>query len=545
MILVVSAAPEKASKPASGSDQLVPPTLGACAVFPSDNIWNQRIDKLPVHSRSSEYIAAIGATAPLHSDFGSGFWPPDSDSPMGIPYKIVGADQEPVAITFTWPDESDPGPYPIPPDAPVEGGPNGTGDRHVLILDSGSCMLYELYNALPLLEGTSWKADSGAVFDLKSNQLRPYGWTSADAAGLPILPGLVRYDEVASGEIRHAIRVTAPNTQRAFLWPARHFASHLTALNYPPMGLRLRLKASYNISRFTPEVQVILRALKTYGLILADNGSPWYLTGAPDPHWDNDALHQLHEIQGSNFEAVDVSSLMIDQDSAAAKVGPSFVYPQLALGGGFACILMVSNFGTSDWTGTALLNNGTWPGSWNWSLDGLDQGGKSDFSVTLGPGETRSYVIGGFDTLRSGWLSMEPAFGFSTADVVTAFFFQFRESGRLVDSTGVASASASTRFRFPVAVGGETDTGVAVRGATGELHLSIFDEDGSPLGEVTRDADGAFFVGEIFENLPEQFNGSVVITGDAPFYATVLRQDIVSWTPLSFQLTAIPGDASE
>ena len=210
------------------------------------------------------------------------------------------------------------GPYPIPTDAPIEGGPDSEGDRHVLVVRRGACDLFETWNSWPTPDG-SWYAGSGALFDLHSNALRPDGWTSADAAGLPILPGLVRYDEVAAGTINHALRFTVPQTRRAYVWPARHYASDLTGAQYPPMGQRFRLKASFDISGFSPANQVILRALKTYGMFLADNGSAWYLSGVPDPRWDDDDLHTLQTgVHGRDFEAVDESSLMIDPNSAAA-----------------------------------------------------------------------------------------------------------------------------------------------------------------------------------------------------------------------------------
>ncbi|MCD6291496.1 MAG: cellulase family glycosylhydrolase, partial [Anaerolineae bacterium] len=229
---------------------------------------------------------------------------------------------------------SDPGPYPIPPDAPIEGGRGSDGDRHVLIVDRDHCMLYELYDAWPQPDG-SWHAGSGAIFDLNSNALRPAGWTSADAAGLPILPGLVRYDEVAAGEIRHAIRFTAPRTRKAYVWPARHYASDLTAGRYPPMGQRFRLRADFDISGFSPQAQVILQALKRYGMILADNGRAWFISGAPDDRWDNDVLHELHQVHGTDFEAVDASSLIVHPDSAQARASASNVVPSsVALTGG-------------------------------------------------------------------------------------------------------------------------------------------------------------------------------------------------------------------
>ena len=294
------------------------PTIAGCPIFPADNVWNTPIDHLPVDPRSSAYITTIGATTGLHPDFGT-IW---QGAPIGIPYTIVPGNQPKVSITFSYDDESDPGPYPIPPDAAIEGGDESTGDRHVLVLDRDNCMLYETFDSWPQPNG-SWNAGSGAVFDLYSNDLRQSGWTSADAAGLPILPGLVRYDEVASGEITHALRFTAPQTRKLFIWPARHYASTLTGTNYPPMGQRFRLKASIDISQFPPEVQVILRALKKYGMILADNGSPWFLSGAPDLRWDDDILvNQLKLVKGSQFEAVDESSLMVHPDSGQVTSTP-------------------------------------------------------------------------------------------------------------------------------------------------------------------------------------------------------------------------------
>lgn len=291
----------------------------SCTVLPADNIWNRRIDDLPVHAMSDQYVAAIGSSATLHADFGSGVWPPGSDSPIGIPVIEVAPWQEKVPIIYTdYGSESDPGPFPIPPDAPIEGGPDGTGDRHVIAVDRSACMLYELFSAYPNGDG-SWSASSGAAYDLRSNVLRPDSWTSADAAGLPIMPGLVTYDEVASGVITHAIRFTAPQTQKAHVWPARHDASNLTGAGYPPMGQRFRLKASHDISGYPSQVRVILQAFKDYGIILADNGSPWYISGAPDERWDNDSLHEWDDIPGSAFEAVDVSSVMVDSNSGKAS----------------------------------------------------------------------------------------------------------------------------------------------------------------------------------------------------------------------------------
>lgn len=298
---------------AGGLDPVVPPER--CSILPADNIWNRRVDDMPVHSNSSAFINTIGASSTLHADFGSGVWPPGSNSPIGIPYVEVPSDQPDVAIVYTdYGSESDPGPWPVPPNAPVEGGPDADGDRHVIVLDRQDCILYELFYAFPNPDG-SWDASSGAEYDLTSNSLRPDGWTSADAAGLPIFPGLVTYDEMASGEITHAIRFTAPQTRNVHVWPARHHASNLTGSQYPPMGQRFRLKADYDISGYPADIQVILTGMKEYGLILADNGSSWFISGAPDERWDNDMLHEWDDIPGSAFEAVDVSSLMVDPGS--------------------------------------------------------------------------------------------------------------------------------------------------------------------------------------------------------------------------------------
>ncbi len=287
--------------------------IGGCAVLPPDNIWNTPVDQLPVLTNSSSMVTTIGAGTGFHADFGSGTW---DGGPIGIPFVTVGGTQTKYPATFLYADESDRGPYAIPLTAPIEGGSNSTGDRHAIAIDTTNCILYELYNAWP--QAASWNADSGAIFDLNSNALRPSTWTSGDAAGLPILPGLVTYDEVLSGEIKHAIRFTAPRTRREFVWPARHYASSLTGSQYPRMGERFRLKASFDISPYPADVQVILRAMKKYGIMLADNGSAWYISGQPDARWNNDQLHTLGQLLGSNFEAVDATLLRIDPNSGAA-----------------------------------------------------------------------------------------------------------------------------------------------------------------------------------------------------------------------------------
>jgi len=291
------------------------PVIAGCPVFPADSIWNTPVDRLPLDRASDAYVATIGRDRPLHPDFGSGLF---NGGPIGIPFVVVPGSQQKHPATFQYAGESDPGPYAVPLDAPIEGGSQSTGDRHAIALDRDNCVLYELFDARPQADG-SWRAGSGAIFDLKSHKLRPLGWTSADAAGLPIVPGLVRYEEVAAGEIRHAIRFTAPETRRAYVWPGTHFASRLTEGRYPPMGQRFRLRSDFDSSGFSPETRVILRALQKYGMILADNGSSWFISGAPDERWNNDRLRELRRLRGADFEAVDVSSLMIEPTSAQAR----------------------------------------------------------------------------------------------------------------------------------------------------------------------------------------------------------------------------------
>ncbi|HLG63439.1 MAG TPA: hypothetical protein VKY19_15985 [Ktedonosporobacter sp.] len=288
------------------------PSVGGCPLYPADNIWNRDISTLPVHPNSANFINSIGLTGHVHADFGSGLY---NGEPIGIPFAVVSGNQPAVPVSFSYSDESDPGPYPIPANVPIEGGAQSTGDRHVIVVDSATCKLYEMFNSFPQSNG-SWKADSGAVWNLNSNALRPRKWTSADAAGLPILAGLARYDEVAAGAINHALRFTVSKTQRAFLWPARHYASSSTNPNLPPMGLRLRLKASVNVAAYPPQSRVILTALQHYGMIVADNGSSWFISGAPDSRWNNDDLAQLKNIHGSDFEVVDESKLQVSANSA-------------------------------------------------------------------------------------------------------------------------------------------------------------------------------------------------------------------------------------
>jgi hypothetical protein len=276
------------------------PAAAACPIFPASNPWNVRVDTLPVAANSAQIIASIGLDTGLHPDFGSGLY---GGSTIGIPFDVVSKATPRSRVTFDYSDESDHVAYPIPKDVHIEGG----SDRHAILVDKSSCRLYELF-ALQRT-ATGWRAGSGATWNLRSNAVRPAGWTSADAAGLPIFPGLARYDEVARGVIDHALRFTVEHTRRAYVYPARHYAAASDDPSLPPMGLRVRLKASVDISGFPRQARIVLQALKTYGMILADNGSNWYITGAPDPHWSNDDLHSIGRITGADFEVVDTGSL--------------------------------------------------------------------------------------------------------------------------------------------------------------------------------------------------------------------------------------------
>ena len=289
---------------AAASLAVSPPHLLAapqCPIFPASNPWNARVDALPVAANSAAIIQAIGADTALHADFGSGTY---DGSIIGIPFNVVSTRQPRQRIAkFEYADESDKGPYPIPARPKIEGG----SDRHVLIVDKDRCTLYELGGMAR--SGAGWTAWAGAIWNLRSNRVRPETWTSADAAGLPILAGLARWDDIATGGIRHALRFTVDRSRRAYIYPARHYASSLTDPNLPPMGLRVRLRASFDTGSFPRQARAVLQALKTYGMIVADNGASWYITGAPSPHWNNDDLHSLGRVHGSVFEVVDTSSL--------------------------------------------------------------------------------------------------------------------------------------------------------------------------------------------------------------------------------------------
>lgn len=297
LVLPLLVAPADAGRLAAAPD---------CPIFPATNVWNKRVDRLPVARNSRTIVSSIGADLNLHADFGSGLW---DGGPIGIPITVAGSAQAKSAVAFEYADESDAGPYPIPSNVRIEGGPDATGDRHALLVDRDACKLYELFALYPRSGEPAWRAGSGAIWSLRSNKLRPLGWTSADAAGLPILPGLARYQEVRNGVIDHALRFTVRRSRSAYVYPARHFASTSTDPALPPMGLRLRLRSNYPIAGFPPQARVILRALKRYGMIVADNGSSWYVSGAPSPGWDNDQLHTLHRVKGSAFVVVDTSTL--------------------------------------------------------------------------------------------------------------------------------------------------------------------------------------------------------------------------------------------
>jgi hypothetical protein len=302
-----------AMPPAAGASRTLPGTT--CSAFPSDNVWHADIRSLPVNARSAQWMSHMSSARKLHPDFGPSYGA--QSVPYGIPVTVVAGTHAKVSVKFDYASESDRGPYPLGSDTKIEGGANATGDRHAVIVDKSTCRLYETFDTRK--SGSTWAAGSGAIWNLKSNALRPRTWTSADAAGLPILPGLLRYDEVAAGSVDHAIRFTTDKTDRRYVWPARHQAGSVNDPSYPPMGARFRLKAGYSLAGLRPDTQVVLRAMKTYGLMLADNGSPWYFQGTSDTRWPGALLDQLKRIPASAFEAVDESRLMVSADSGQAR----------------------------------------------------------------------------------------------------------------------------------------------------------------------------------------------------------------------------------
>jgi hypothetical protein len=291
-----------------------PPVIGGCAVFPANNVWNTPVDTLDVAPASDKHISSINPAKRLHPDFGA-------DLNTGIPYTVIDNKVAKVKVAFQYADESDPGPYPIPAKPVIEGGPGATsGDRHLLLVDRSDCVLYELFEVIP--DAGGWKAGSGAIFNLRANDLRKRGWTSADAAGLPILPGLIRYDEVKAGEIAHALRFTLSTMRSQFIWPARHNIKGPASADFLQMGARLRLKKNVDIAGFSDTNQVILKALKKYGMFLADTGSDMFITGTSDKRWDDSDLHQLTDLSATDFEEVDTTPLKISDITAESHPAP-------------------------------------------------------------------------------------------------------------------------------------------------------------------------------------------------------------------------------
>ncbi len=313
--LAVGAGCQGSTGPGAATLRTLPGTT--CPVFPADSIWHADVSRLPVSVHSADWLGHMSAsTRKLHPDFGPAYGA--QPVPYGIPFTLVSGTHAKVAVRFDYAGESDPGPYPLGPDTKIEGGTASSGDRHALMIDTATCKLYETWNTR--LTPTGWAAGSGAVFDLRSNALRPAGWTSADAAGLPILPGLLRYGEVKAGFVDHAIRFTTDVTDRRYFWPARHQAGSVSDATYPPMGARFRLKASFAISSYGPQAQVILRAMQTYGLVLADNGSPWFFQGTADAAWPSALLDELKTVPATAFEAVSVASIKVSADSGQTKL---------------------------------------------------------------------------------------------------------------------------------------------------------------------------------------------------------------------------------
>jgi len=349
-------------------------SLNGFVPFPADSLWNRDISNNPVDSNSTAIINFIGGTIGMHADFGAGQL---QSSTIGIPYLIVGSQQPPVTVNFTaYGSESDPGPMPIPVTAPIEGYPNpGTGDRRVLVLDNSNCFLYELFSSA--VSGNSWNAASAAVWDLLSNEQRPYTWTSADAAGLPVFPGLARYDEVAARKINHALRFTLQNSRAAIVPPASYWAANSSNALAAPMGMRMRLKASFNVSAYSPANQVILNALKKYGMIMADNGSNMFLSGAPDDRWDNNDLHVLGQVQASDFEVLQMTPLYTQNTL------PTGASPQ------------ISSFAASS----TSVSAGT-PVTLSWQVNGASYiivspqvGAVRSTSVVVTPAQTTTYTL--------------------------------------------------------------------------------------------------------------------------------------------------------
>ncbi len=512
--------------------------ISGCPIFPADNIWNVPVDKLPLDPRSDDYVSSIGREEPAHADFGSGIWPPQTGGPIGIPFITVAGDAPRVPVTFKYDQESDAGPYPIPADAPIEGGPNASGDRHVLVLDRDNCILYEVFKAFPENGASRWRGDSGAVFDLRSNGLRPDTWTSADAAGLPILPGLVRFEEVASGEITHALRFTAPRTRKAHVWPARHNASDLTSSTFPPMGQRFRLRADFDESGFDPQVRVILRALKKYGMILADNGSSWFLSGVPDERWDNDLLRQLRTLRGRDFEAVDTSSLMVDPDSARTSAGErTLFFPQVGNGSSasirFQTTLSWVNLGDVGTVQVEFLTAEGLP----WNIDLGQLGAGSTFTFNLQRGQSRTVTTSGLGPLAVGYVRMTASPG-----VEGTAIFSGSDAPRqtVLYEAGVEATDLGTDFSLALDTLGHRDTGLVLvhpesEGPAGaarvtlRLYTEAFELVSQRVLQLDPGQHLARFAFELFADpdqaaLIQEMRGVLTVESDRPVAALALRQ---------------------
>jgi hypothetical protein len=315
VLALVGVAP--ASAAVIGGAAAPPPRLAGthCDVFPADNVWNTSVRSLPVDAHSAEWMKHIGRGLDLHPDFGPSFGA--QPVPYGIPITVVGSHHRGVKVRFTYASESDHVRYPLGADTKIEGGTHASGDRHAIVVDRSTCRVYETFDTRHTAHG--WTAGSGATWSLSGNRLRPKGWTSADAAGLPILPGLLRWSEVKAGYVGHAIRFTAPVSSTHFLWPARHEAGSESSTSYPPMGARFRLRAGFPIAHYSRDTRIVLKAMKTYGMILADNGSPWFFQGASSTHWPTTLLDELKTIPAKDFQAVDESSLRRSPNSARVK----------------------------------------------------------------------------------------------------------------------------------------------------------------------------------------------------------------------------------
>lgn len=535
------------------------PKIGNCAVFPVDSIWNVPIDHLPVDPRSDVYVDTIGRSVHLHPDFGSGLWPPLTGGPMGIPFVEVPGEQPRVPVSFLYGGESDAGPYPIPPDAPIEGGAQSDGDRHVLVIDGDNCVLYEMFYSFPENGGSSWTAGSGAVFDLNSHALRPAGWTSADAAGLPIFPGLVRYDEVASGEIRHAVRFTVPQTRRSYVWPARHFASNLTGFQYPPMGQRFRLRSDFDISTFDPQVQVILRALKKFGMILADNGGPWYISGVPDERWDNEILSQLRSVKGEDFEAVDVSSLMLEPDSAQALWQNIKFFPQMLSGRQgdirFHTSLFFMNRGQRTPITVEFFDSFGNP----WALTFGDLGQGSEFTFYLENGESRSIETMSSSPPQVGYVRLRVSGDVTCMSVVIGTDVP---SKVVFYEAGVPVSEPLTQFSIFLDSLETRNTGLALvnppGGGEATVVMRLYDTSARYLGQQTLPPlkEGYHlprFIHQLIEDQElaeqaEEMLGVATFESDRPIAALTLRQndgparDFQSYVPVFTTFPVIPGD---